>query len=342
MHIFKNILVGIDLARCKPLDISGLNPVALEPIHWAIQLAKANSAQLLFFAASNIGEEALSPLAEEDRSQVRETIFQGGNKVLQDLVNQAKTRGVEAQSKLVLGKGWLEIIRQVLRGKHDLVVVGTRDLTGFRRMLFGNTAMKLLRRCPCPILVTKTLTFASGVLGASLHRSPDTGVSPLNILVATDLKPSSQDALRLGIALAQQMNAHLHILHVVEYKLDEVCNIGLPDAKQDDYRRKVRAQAQEVLRVQLEKTNYKSLGANIEVHLSGDVGLPDVAIQHFIQTYHIHLLVMGTIGRGGIRGIMIGNTAERLLPEVHCSVLAVKPPDFVCPVEGEEAGASSE
>ena len=334
MHIFRNILVGVDLARCKPLDISGLNPIALEPIHWAIQLAKANSAHLLFFSASNLGEEALLPLAEEDRSQVRETVLQGGNKVLQDLVLQAKNEGVESQGKLVHGKSWLEIIRQVLRGKHDLVVVGTRDITNLRRMFFGNTSMKLLRRCPCPVLVTKPLTFASGVLGAGLHRAPGANGSHLNILVATDLKPSSKDALRLGIALARQMHARLHILHVVEYQLDEVCNIGLPDAKQDEYRRKVRTHAQAALHAQLEKTDYQALGARIEIHLAGDVGLPDVAIQHFIQVYQIHLLVMGTIGRGGIRGIMIGNTAERLLPEVHCSVLAVKPPDFVCPVEG--------
>ena len=119
----------------------------------------------------------------------------------------------------------------------------------------------------------------------------------------------------------------------MEYKLDDVCNTGLPDAKQDEYRRKVRAGAQEALHAQLAKTAYEALGSRIEVHLGGDVGLPDVAIQHFIQAHNIHLLVMGTIGRGGIQGIMIGNTAERLLPEVHCSVLAVKPPDFVCPVE---------
>ncbi len=334
MHLFTNILVGVDLARCKPLDVSGLNLTALEPIHWAIQLAKANSARLLFFSASNLVEETLLPLTEEDRAQVRATIFQGGSKVLRDLVQQAQKQGVEADSKLVPGKGWLEIIRQVLRGKHDLVVVGTRDLTGLRRMLFGNTAMKLLRRCPCPVLVTKPLTFASGVLWASVRRGPGTDVSALNILVATDLKPSSEVALRLGIALAQQMNAHLHILHVVEYKLDEVCNIGLPDAKQEEYRRKVRAHARDVLYAQLAKTNYQALGTRLEVQLAGDVGLPDVAIQHFIQTHHIHLLVMGTIGRGGIRGITIGNTAERLLPEVHCSVLAAKPPDFVCPIEG--------
>lgn len=332
MQVFKNILVGVDLARCHPLAVSGLSPIALEPIHWAVQLARTNSARLLFFSASNIGDEALLPLAEEDRSHVRETFHRAGSKVLQDLVHQAERQGAQAHSKLVHGKGWLEIIRQVLGGKHDLVVVGTRDVTGLRRMLFGNTTMKLLRRCPCPVLVTKTMTFASGLLGAGLHRRAD-GASPLHVLVATDLQPASEEALRLGIALARQFNARLYVLHVVEYKLDDVCNTGLPDAKQDEYRRKVRAHAQEALQAQLERTEYKALGARLEVHLAGDVGLPDVAIQHFIQVHNVHLLVMGTIGRGGVRGIMIGNTAERLLPEVHCSVLAVKPHDFVCPVE---------
>jgi universal stress protein E len=330
---FKNILVGIDLHRCNPLDVAALSPIALEPIYWASRLAKLNSARLLFFAASTVGDDTLLPLAEEDRDQVRNSFFEAGDKVLDDLVLQAQKEGIEAQRKLVSGTGWLEIIREVLHYKHDLVVVGTRNQTAFRRLLFGSTNMKLLRRCPCPVLVTKTLTFASGVLGTSLHRDAPPGTSSLNILVTTDLKPSSDVALQMGIDLAQQMNARLHVLHVVEYHLDEVCNIGLPDAKQDEYRDLVRNHARDALYAQLEKTSYRALGSRLEVHLGGDVGLPDVAIQHFIQANHIHLLVMGTIGRGGLRGIMIGDTAERLLPEVNCSVLAVKPPDFICPVE---------
>jgi len=38
------------------------------------------------------------------------------------------------------------------------------------------------------------------------------------------------------------------------------------------------------------------------------------------------------VGRAGAPGITIGNTAERLLPEVTCSVLAVKPPGFHCSI----------
>ncbi|MBW2698633.1 MAG: universal stress protein, partial [Deltaproteobacteria bacterium] len=45
------------------------------------------------------------------------------------------------------------------------------------------------------------------------------------------------------------------------------------------------------------------------------------------------LVVMGTISRGGIAGVLVGNTAERLLTRLDCSLLTVKPESFVCPVE---------
>jgi nucleotide-binding universal stress UspA family protein len=44
------------------------------------------------------------------------------------------------------------------------------------------------------------------------------------------------------------------------------------------------------------------------------------------------LIVMGTVGRVGISGYFMGNTAERTLTDIGCSVLAVKPPGFQSPV----------
>jgi nucleotide-binding universal stress UspA family protein len=41
---------------------------------------------------------------------------------------------------------------------------------------------------------------------------------------------------------------------------------------------------------------------------------------------------MGTISRGGVAGLLLGNTAERLLSRLDVSLLALKPADFVCPV----------
>jgi nucleotide-binding universal stress UspA family protein len=61
-------------------------------------------------------------------------------------------------------------------------------------------------------------------------------------------------------------------------------------------------------------------------------GRPADAIIDFVASHLIGLLVMGTVGRTGIPGLLIGNTAERVLGEVTCSVLALKPRGFVSPV----------
>jgi len=317
--LFQNILVGLDLAACKPLATSSLGPIPRDAFRRGVELARIHCARLTLFTALNVSEEALRFLDEADRTHVVSAFADAVKQVLYELEQEARREGVRATHELASGKGWLEIIKQVLRDKHDLVVVGTRDQTGFRRVLFGNTAMKLLRRCPCPVLVNKVGT---------------QGPSP-RLLIATDLKAASEEALRVGIELAHQLNAHVDILHVVEYPLDRIWTTATPDGRELGYHIKIRTEAEQLLYHQLEKTDYKALGCRLEVHLADGDGLPDIAIQHFIQIHRIQLLVMGTIGRGGIQGIMIGNTAERLLPEVHCSVLAVKPPDFVCPIKLE-------
>ena len=51
-----------------------------------------------------------------------------------------------------------------------------------------------------------------------------------------------------------------------------------------------------------------------------------------IKQHAVELLVMGTVGRTGISGFITGNTVERLLPQIPCSLLAVKPPGFESPV----------
>jgi universal stress protein E len=311
---FTNILAGIDLTDAPRFDVSQL---PREVIDHAVWMAKLAGARLLFFSVLNISEEALRQLEEEQRTRVRRTVEERANAALAELVARARQQGVEAEARLVLGTPWLEIIRQVLRGRHDLVIVVSHQRSGLQRLLFGSTALKLLRRCPCPVWVVR----------------PGHGARPLNTLVATDLKPAGENALRLGLALGGLMKVPVHVLHAVEYHLDYLWAVTdtLPD--ETSYHARVRASAERSLREQLARAGAPADGAGVQVHLVQGVGGPDVAIQQFCEAQHIDLLVMGTIARGGIVGVTIGNTAERLLPQVICSVLAVKPPDFVSPVK---------
>ena len=51
-----------------------------------------------------------------------------------------------------------------------------------------------------------------------------------------------------------------------------------------------------------------------------------------VQELDVDLIVMGTVARTGIPGFLMGNTAESILNQIDCSVLAIKPFGFVSPV----------
>ena len=69
-------------------------------------------------------------------------------------------------------------------------------------------------------------------------------------------------------------------------------------------------------------------------------GLADDAILRFIKDHAIDLLVIGEVGRGGLERLLFGDMAERLLPDVPCAVLAVKPADFKPPIRVAQQGST--
>jgi universal stress protein E len=316
MSLLRDILVGIDLSQYDPATLQP-SPVARAVVNQALWLASKTSARLTFFSALDLSLETLPQIEQADFHYLTTAAEQTAVKLLHGLVEQARAKGIECVEKMALGSGWLELVRQAIRDRHDLLLIGTRDRKGLERMLFGSTAVKVVRRCPCPVWVVK----------------PGGEPSALKILVASALDPVAEDGLRLTTELARSTPAEIHLLHAVDFPLDRHWSTGLPDAKEEEYRRRVREHALKELEGQIDRAGARALSPPVRVHLLDELGiLPDEAILKFIKENTIDLLVMGTIARGGIAGIMIGNTAERLLPELKCSLLAIKPKNFVSPV----------
>ena len=63
--------------------------------------------------------------------------------------------------------------------------------------------------------------------------------------------------------------------------------------------------------------------------LKGD---PRHELPRIARELDVELIVMGTLGRIGIPGFFMGNTAETILEQIDCSVLVIKPPGFQSPV----------
>ena len=62
-------------------------------------------------------------------------------------------------------------------------------------------------------------------------------------------------------------------------------------------------------------------------------GLPKFKLPEIVKEQKIDLIMMGTVGRTGIPGFIMGNTAETVLNQINCSVLAIKPEGFVTPIK---------
>lgn len=320
MQRFRNILVGVDLSRGDRLAAAELNAPTQEAVTRAIWLASRQSAELTFFSALDVSAHT-QELLRDDLEKVSETVEDAAGAVLAELVERAGREGVAARSRLVFGKPWVEIIKQVLRENHDLCVVGTRDLGIASRLLFGSTGLKLLHNCPCPVWVTK----------------PDPDVTDLNILVPSDFSEVSQRALEIAVNGGQLVDTKIHLLHAIDAHLDNrMWLTGMPDEKIRAFHEKKRQDALEALNEQLAQTDFRTLTHGVQVHVKG--GPADLVILNAIDEFGIDLLVMGTIARTGIPGVLIGNTAERLLSQVSCSVLALKPDGWKCPIRDGDEG----
>ena len=70
---------------------------------------------------------------------------------LETLAEPLRTEGVDVETKVLNGKSSVEIIREVLRDKHDLVMRVAKGSSSRRKGFFGTTGIRLLRECPCAV-----------------------------------------------------------------------------------------------------------------------------------------------------------------------------------------------
>jgi len=317
MHPFRNILVGVDLYAGGP-SLSGiLSPPTAEAVERGLRLAEVNQAHVCFTTVLD-PDAATERLIHEARGEGT-NVFDEAHALLGQLVAKARQQGVSAESRVLLGKSWLRLIQEVLQNKHDLVIVGTRHEGLVDRVLIGSTAIKLLRKCPCPVLITK----------------PSDGQPMSSALVAHDLRQVGRHALNLGVALARSFNLQLTILHGIEQlPVGDPTGFGLPAGDSEQLHHEARERILMDLELaDVDQGTLEPLSPPVQIKTVN--GSPERPILDLIQQNSIDLLIMGTVGRSGIRGMLTGNTAERLLSRLQCSLLAIKPEGFECPVERE-------
>lgn len=306
MKRFKNILAVVDPALEED-----------EGLERAAELARENEARL---AAIVCLDDSL-PRGEGD--VIRQAIVAGMTDRLAAMAAPVRERGIEVEIRIVFGEPFIEIIRRVLRGQHDLVVKVAHRADFERALGFASTDLHLLRKCPCPVwmIAGESHEARRGVLACVNPVSED---DRGNEVAAT--------ILELATALAVRHGVPCHAVHAWSAPLEQIWAespwLQLDLADLDELA--ILAEERHSSRFHELVDRFRPLAAEFSAHLrKGD---PAGVITELAEELKVEVIVMSTIGRTGIAGLFIGNTAETVLSRVRCSVLAIKPRGFVSPV----------
>lgn len=145
------------------------------------------------------------------------------------------------------------------------------------------------------------------------------------ILVATDLSPASEPAIRTAATLAIRMDATLLLLHVLtEKELDERAGAHQPrhpvDLVYSDLEEEVREQERRVVPDEVRRF--------LRTEVLVLAGVPAEEIGRAAARKGADMIVTGTHGRTGLRRVLMGSVAEQVLRTAPCPVLTVRPPEL--------------
>ncbi len=256
---------------------------------------------------------------------IRERIVEDENQRLEQWVDFVRRSGVQVSGKMLYGMPFLEIIREVLRNEHDLVMTTAEGRGGLKEMLFGSAALHLMRQCPCPVWVIKASQpeWCTRILAAVDPTPLDEEQYPINIKI-----------MDLATVLARREQSELLVVHTWTFPVEHSLRSGRfgSSSKVDRWVREARDLHRLKLTKLLQPYALQDLRSQVYL-LKGEAGhlIPELAAEK-----EVGLIVMGTVSRSGVAGLLIGNTAEKILRRVNCSVLTVKPDGFITPVRLDE------
>jgi universal stress protein E len=300
---------------------------ALPGVAKAAQLARANGARLELFHGITTSVY-VEPFAPEELTPERILAHERkeASAKLEKLAARLRRAGVKATASVAIDFPAHEaILRQAAKSGADLIVVDAHAGRRVMPALLQLTDWELLRHSRLPVLVVK---------GGRRYRRPVllAAVDPMHAYA----KPGALDRVVLGAAeqMSDALGGNLHVVHAYDPMPPSVANARFMNSR---IAAEIRARAQAVSKQAFAKLMRGSAVPESRRHLVAQ--FPYGAIQQTATRLRADVVVMGAISRTGITRLLIGNTAERILNELGCDVLVVKPRGFSSRIPRARRGA---
>ena len=213
------------------------------------------------------------------------------------------------------GKPATEILAKAEAMSCDLLVLGTHGLSGFDRLVLGSVTEKVLRKATCPVLSVPSHAPDMGPLAPAIfHR----------ILCAIDFSDCSLHAMKYALSLAQEADAHLGILHVLELPPGTPAYLDEGSTHLTRGLRRYVEAAEAEGREALAKAVPDSAGAYCTIEPLFAEGKPYREILRVATEQKAELIVMGVRGRGAADLLLFGSTVQHVVRQATCPMLTLR------------------
>jgi len=293
----KNILCATDFSNFSNLTIP-----------YGVALAREFNAKLYichvidFSSIAIYGEFQLNPVDQQIR------IKKQAAEQLDELIGK---QPVKWEPLISAGHIADEVSRLVEEKEIDLVIAATRGRSGLKRLILGSVTERLMRVLACPLLV--------------VHSPEHEFVNPINqqirlkkILVGCDFSPDSDLAFQHALSLAQEFEASLHLVHVIEpsvYKELSKPNNTIGEEIQQGLHERLTQKL--IAMVPEEARNWCTPATRI---LEGQ---PYEELGRYAKAEDMDMIVLGVRGHGLVKTLFLGSTTDRVVRQAPCPVLSV-------------------
>ena len=291
------------------LAATDFSPTAEAAVDWAVELARQQGARVELVHAVTVPPSmpGYVPTAGLDfEAEVR----RAAEARLAETAAALREKGTEVATHLAPGTPSQVILDRAESAAATAIVIGTRGLTGLRHLLLGSTTQRVVHGARCPVL-----TVHPGDLGR--HRQIRT------ILVPTDFSRDAELAIHTAHRLLAPLerDARLILLHAFNLPIEYTAYGPIPMSI--TYLQDTGLEAERLLYETAQPLQREGLVIET-VAREGD---PAHVIAEEAEKRGADLIAMGTRGLSGLRHLLLGSTAERVVEYAPCPVMTIRRPE---------------
>lgn len=260
-----------------------------------------------------------SSLESETKQSIKSALMNNCQQWLDSFAVEAERKGLEISTEVHWQKNLYNAVMMSMNTNNfDLVIKGAKDHYGIVDRIFTHSDWNLLRHCPSPVLLVKSAKpWKNNRILASIDAtSHNEGHRLIN-----------ENILDFSEHLADHLATDLHMVNaypMVALAFAMVPEVTAPDDVQEYITRQHRSECERYAH------KYKINEDHIHI-VEGD---PEDVLEVMTEEIKADLVVIGSVAREGISGVLLGNTAEKIINRVPCDILVIKPLDGVDPEVG--------